>query len=752
MSRLQSRLFYRIISRNRELYFLKIITLAIALACTTLVTLFSLNEFGYDRFHDHAESAVRIVQRNAGETFSGNRHSNRIPLKAFTAWQSRAGDSLLLARVKVMDELGIVAEKKDYRHQKIHAADAGIIDIFSFTVLDGSRKDFSGKSRAVMLSATASAKYFGTTRAAGREIRISSLGDTVSFSVVAVFDDFPQNSHEEFDVFVRFDSMAIRTLSFDPGDAGVYGRINHGTLAGNQIAINDLAGDDDFTYFLQPLPEIHFGTRVDGEDAEHGDEYSIIILICITGLILFLALTGFINLTTLTLPYRSKELAIKKLAGTGQRDLIWMFVKESFLLSTLSLLAGVLLVVLTAGFLRQVLPVDLTGLLSNGAIPLILITAGILLLVVIAPLIMIPRFIRATPSRLLSSDTITFPRLKRMITFLQLGISIFLIVASLVIRRQVNYSLLKEPGRNHYQVVHMPYPDGLTLEGLNRIRSGWYKYNPNIVDVMAVSQLPDRINSKETDSDFYTISADPEFINFFDLRRTHGRGFVANDGDSLFMVNQKGSELISMFTPNLIGVVQDLSGQFNQPEKPLKISMASHHSYHYLCVRILEVDIRKTVKYLSTFYDSHSSVPVTFFNKRFEGWLLYQDRLNRLSEVLTLISALLACCSIYGLCLSLVRDKLKEIAIRKMYGATSVNITRILVRAFTRQIIKAVLIFGPLTYLFLKEWLRNFVYVTHFTWIDPIIPVAYCILVIFILCGARAFTIKDADLARAVKG
>jgi putative ABC transport system permease protein len=339
-----------------------------------------------------------------------------------------------------------------------------------------------------------------------------------------------------------------------------------------------------------------------------------------------------------------------------------------------------------------------------------------------------------------------------MITFLQLGISIFLIVASLVIRRQVNYSLLKEPGRNHYQVVHMPYPDGLTLEGLNRIRSGWNKYNPNIVDVMAVSQLPDRINSKETDSDFYTISADPEFINFFDLRRTHGRGFVANDGDSLFMVNQKGSELISMFTPNLIGVVQDLSGQFNQPEKPLKISMASHHSYHYLCVRILEVDIRKTVKYLSTFYDSHSSVPVTFFNKRFEGWLLYQDRLNRLSEVLTLISALLACCSIYGLCLSLVRDKLKEIAIRKMYGATSVNITRILVRAFTRQIIKAVLIFGPLTYLFLKEWLRNFVYVTHFTWIDPIIPVAYCILVIFILCGARAFTIKDADLARAVKG
>lgn len=100
------------------------------------------------------------------------------------------------------------------------------------------------------------------------------------------------------------------------------------------------------------------------------------------------------------------------------------------------------------------------------------------------------------------------------------------------------------------------------------------------------------------------------------------------------------------------------------------------------------------MRYLSTFYDGHP-VRVKLFDQRFESWLQYQDRLNRLSEVLTIISALLACCSVYGLCLSFVRDKLKEIAVRKMYGATSVNITGILVMAFARQVVMAVFIFGP---------------------------------------------------------
>src|SRR5690606_21791654 len=214
MSNLQSRLFYRLVSRNKEIYSLKVITLAIALACTTIITLFTLNEFGYDRFHDQSGSVVRIIRRSASETVSGNRLSNRIPSKVLNAWESGAAGALIFTRVKVMNDLTIIAEH-DHRDKKVHAAGAMIPDIFSFSILDGSLADFRKKGGMAMLSKTASEQYFGTASTAGKVLRLSSLGQTVSYTVAAVFEDFPPNSHEDFNVFVSFDDAAITSLGFD---------------------------------------------------------------------------------------------------------------------------------------------------------------------------------------------------------------------------------------------------------------------------------------------------------------------------------------------------------------------------------------------------------------------------------------------------------------------------------------------------------------------------------------------------------
>jgi putative ABC transport system permease protein len=752
MSLFQARLFFRIISKNREVYLLKIITLAIAFACSTLVILFSLNEFGYDQFHQDHHSIFRILQRNNHESFSGNRLSNRIPSEIFTSLRTKSADSIIISRVKVMAELNVIAGKKIFQDQKIHAADSEITSIFSFDVLDGSLSAFNEKENTVMLSSSAARQYLGTVHAAGKEIKIHSSEDTMLFSVAAVYKDYPQNSHEEFNIFARFNTGSISSLGFDHKDTGIYGRV----LLRNKVyfgsAINNPSQSTELTYEFQPISEIYFGPRVTGEDARHGDHYSILILICITCLILFLALTSFINLTTLTLPYRSKELAVKKLAGTSQLNLISTFTMESFSIVGIALAMGVVLVLLTSYLILPILSINLISLLKENSLLLTLIMVA-LLMSGLAPLFMMLKFTQATPTRLLSTETITFPRFKRVIMFLQLGISIFLIVASIVIKRQVNYSLLKEPGRNHDQVVYMSYPKGLTNEGLRSIRDGWKKNNANIVDVMATSQLPDQINSKELNSEFYFMAVDPAFKDFFNLRMVQGNWFKANDGDSIAVVNEKGKEILGNNMHNVIGVFENLNGMFNQPEKPIKINIAPYFNYNFLCIRILEVDIRRTVDYLSTFFEPRTQkASVYFFNKRFDEWMRYQDRLNTLSEILAIISGLLSCCAIYGLIVSIVRDKLKQIAIHKMCGASLFNITRLLINEFARQMLIAILIFGPLTYIVIKELLRNFVYSTHFTLLDPVLPIVYCGLVITMLCGFQALSLNRADLSSALKG
>ena len=743
------RLFFRIASRNREVYFLKVVTLAVAFASSSLVILFSLAEFRYDRFHQDTNSIFRILKKTTSDQHIGNRLSSKIPADVYETLTSRSVDSFALSRVTIMNSMTVSGDPERIFSGKVHAADATIKDIFSFKVLHGSIEDFGKNDRQAILSASVAQHLFGSVQANGKNINVYSIDDTVQCQVAAVYDDFPQNSHEEFNIFIRFEKATVQFLGFNVRESGIYGRAFASDIGFADEKLLRTINTQGVHYFFQPLAEIYFGPRVLGEDSIHGDKYSIWILLSLAGLILFLALTSYVNLTSLTLPHRSKELAVRKLAGTNQFGLLFIFFRESVFVVGVSFLLGGSLLFFTAGWTGTILSVDLGKLVTHHTETLFAIIAGIFFFLTLSPLFLTFKFIRASPTRLLSTDTITFPRFKKTITVLQLGISIFLIVASLVIKRQINYSLLKEPGRNYDQVVYLPFPDDLTSEGLSRTRAGWQMYHPNIVNVIGLSQLPDRINSKEINSQFYTLAVDPAFPEFFQLNMVRGTWFRPNTGEYFFVVNEPGIGKVSVADyPKVIGVIEDISNLFNQPQKPIKFQVKDFH-YNYVCVRILEVDIRRTINYLSGYFND---APVYVLDKRFEEWLNYQDRLNALSNLLGIISALLSCCAIYGLSVSIVRDKLKQIAVHKIFGANSQNIALLLARQFVKQLIIAIVIFGPLTYLSVAEFLRSFVYATHFQWQDPVLPVLYCVGVIVMLCGFQALTLNRNQLASALKG
>jgi hypothetical protein len=133
---LHSRLFARIMARNREVYVLKVITLAFAFASSILITLFSLNEFGYDRFHNNPDDVFRVLSKNTAETHSGNRLSAKIPVEVFTQLKDDYKDSLVVSRVKIMNKVTILSEdRKPFYDQKIHAADPELINVFSFEII-----------------------------------------------------------------------------------------------------------------------------------------------------------------------------------------------------------------------------------------------------------------------------------------------------------------------------------------------------------------------------------------------------------------------------------------------------------------------------------------------------------------------------------------------------------------------------------------------------------------------------------------
>lgn len=740
-------LFARIIARNPKVYVLKIISLAIAFASSTLVILYSLNEFGYDRFHTTSETIYRMVKRSNHEDYSGNRYTTKIPSAKFFNLQSQNNDSLTLARVSILNGVTLLSAGKSLGSQTIHSADAAITSIFSFNFRDGSAEAFASVPSTALISYSVACRLFPSTSAVGKSIRVSSdANHFITFLVSGVFEDFPQNSHEQFNVFLRFDTTSLQTLGFDPSLSGVYLRTTKGAVAIEQ-KLNDV--NTEITYSLQPLPEIYFGRRMIGEEAVHGDSYSIIILIAITGLIILLALANYVILTTLTLPYRAKELAVKKLAGTDHVAIIKVFLFESLALVGTAFVLGWVVLLLSSEFIKPLLSIDVPALVVEGDRQLILVSLTVALLATIAPVILTSKFVRASPASLLGASTITFPKIKKALTVIQLGISMLVLVFALVMKRQITYSLVKEPGRNNDQIIYLNYPTTLTQEGLSRLREGWRNYHPNILDVLAMSHLPHAITSKEISSPFFSVSVDPMFPRFFDLNMIEGNWYRPNAPDSTIVVNRVGFELLSPHEKkNVVGILEDISGRYNLAQKPIKFKLSKAENYNYLFIRILEVDIRRTIQFLSTTF---ANAEINFLDPKFERWLVYQDRLNILSNLLAIIASVLSCLAMYGLALSFVKEKVKQLAVRKIFGADFRAIALILIKHFGRDLLLAILWVIPAAYWLINELLRNFAYATSLQWDDAILPVGFAMSMIAVLSLLQAIQLSIKSLLPALK-
>jgi putative ABC transport system permease protein len=753
-------LFLRTVRKEREIYLLKILTLSIGFACTLVIILFCWNEFRFDRFHQDPNSVFRVIIKNEEFNFEGNRYSDRISSPFFKSLSSQE-KWISLARCKVLEMQTLKTQRQLIPDQTLHATDGSIADIFSFRIVQGSIDAYRTTPHAALISSSASKRYFGTSESSGSPTIIVAGKDSIPMKVVAVFDDFPSNSHEKFEVFVKFDSTDVEKLSMDPSDFGVYGRCsNLISIQPLEEKINNLKNADTSKtkdarsqrLILQPLPEIHFGRRVIGESARHGDLYSVLILVCIASLIFLLALANFVNLTTLTLPNRAKELAIKKVAGAGRLSLLLGFGVESFIVVLISMGLSFIILVCVKGVIHSGIPLNIDLLLAEKQVMMLSIL-GLMLITCVGPLLVTIKFIKSSPTKLLSTETITFPRFKKIITVFQLGICLSLLVSAMVVKNQITYSLVKEPGRNKDQVVYLPYPHGLTTEGLHRLENMWRKdgVNPNIEGVTAVSHLPNQIIRKKLGRNVYSLMCDRNFSYFFRYPIIRGRWFGGSDSLGI-VLNQLAAKDRPVGEKNVLGVISNLAGIYNQSEMPLEISLGNGRDFNFLCIRIIEVDVRKTVAYLADYFKLPGGTKdVKFLDGKFADWLVYEDRLGSLCGMLAIISGIMALFAIYGLSLSLGNDRIKQVAIHKMLGASLPDIVRILMGSFAMPMLIAVLAFGLATYIFLKEWLRNFIYQTHFGIQELIIALTFCIIIITATCARQAAKLTGRNLVEYLK-
>jgi putative ABC transport system permease protein len=493
---------------------------------------------------------------------------------------------------------------------------------------------------------------------------------------------------------------------------------------------------------------------VTGESVTHGDAYSIQVLIGITAVIFLLALANFIVLSMMTLPGRSKEFAIKKVAGATGGSLVMTLMVEYLLINLVSFLLAVALLALVFPWIESGIHIDLRTLVFRHYLMLIEMMLLVILANAVLPLTIAFRFTRPAPGKLLGADTLTFPVLKKWITTIQLGICFGLLISTFIIRKQVSRSLLKEPGRNHDQVVVVRYPRALTDTKYNSMKKEFQALHPNVVGIIAVSHLLGDIQHKALHAENFTLYADRDLASFFRLRVISGHWFTDYDPSINYLVNETMQQRkIKIARGTQIGVLENFNRRFNQPEKPVLITLGSSQEFNFILVRVYEVDIRKTIGFLSRYFGQFGSeyATVHFMDKRFDRWIRYEDQLSAISGLLVTVSVVITCLAAYSLSLSQARDKTKTIAIHKMFGATISHVALLLTRSMLSLQLLALTIFLPVTYLLMQEWLRHFVYAAHLEILDVLIAFGFDLAIIVLTCSAQASRLNRVRLTDAVK-
>ena len=753
---------WRKMTRQKIYTLINVSGLAIGMAGAMFILLWVRDERSYDRFHENADRIYRVSQ-----TFHyGDYHleQTQTPTILAVTMKDECPDVEVVTRVRgFRAERLVKAGEKKINERGLGIADGSFFRLFSFPLIAGNPATVLAEPYTAAISESAAKKYFGDLEAIGRILTISDQ----DYAVTGVFKDMPGQSHFHLDVLCSLASFEeYRQPAWGINAFKTYVRLREG--ARREALESQLAGivknhmfdsperyaavtaKGDYTKFsLQPLTDIHLKSQLLWEFETNGNGTYVGFFTIIAVFILLIAAINYINLSTARSVGRAREVGIRKTVGSTRPSLVRQFLLESTLTSLLAfLLSLAALHVFWRAFCSLVgKPWLRVPYLENPIelIPLIILAVAIGAVAGIYPSLFLSSF---KPISALSGK---FSRgrkrsgLRNGLVLVQFSLSILLLVATMVVHKQMVYIQTRNLGYSQEQVVVVKTYGELSQK-LSVLKDA-LRLRPSIVSVSASSSAPGTgftnigMGLEGTDSsagrNMYIVDAD--FLDVLKMEMAEGRFFdhhTPTDGRAV-VINQSlarelgGGDLLSkrmriwsggegdVLCP-IIGIVKDFHYEsFHEPIKPLAIVMLDGSfswAESYVSIRVRTADMTKTLAEIRKTWES--IVPGTPFNYSFLDSLYdaqYQNeaRTSRVFTIFTLLAIFVAFIGLLGLASFAVEQRTKEISIRKVLGASVHGLVLMLSGEFARWVTSANLVAWPLAYYLMSRWLRSFAYRTE---------------------------------------
>ncbi|MEO8112605.1 MAG: ABC transporter permease, partial [Ginsengibacter sp.] len=746
---------WRNLMKSKVFSLINVLGLIIGITVCMMIFLFIMNEFSVDKFHKDGDRTYRIMRafETEGKSKSVSYLSGPYAPALLNDFKGQIESAV---RINQNDNLVTIGNQSFHEKQVLNT-DSNFFSFFSFPLIKGNVQTVLQQLNSVVLTESTAKKYFGSVgNAMGKVITFDKV---LPLKVTGIARDVPSNSHLNFDLVSPLANYRDRGWMTTWINNGLYTYVKLAPGASQARIEKQFPGFMEkymgsdmrkygfhFSLSMTPLNDVYFEDAA-FDNVKHGDKSVVYIFLSVAILILLIACINFMNLSTIRAAERSKEVGLRKVLGALRNNLVWQFIGESVLLTTISCILSVGLLLLAMPWYNQLLGYSLV--ISWSSLPIYLFLAGVIVVVGFLagsyPAFFLSAFspVQALKGKLrLGKGGASF---RQALVVVQFSISVFLIVGTIIIAKQMGYVKNKQLGYNKEQTVIVPIDNDDIYKNMNSFKTDLQNKGA-VMSVSLVSGEPggffdghmfdvqdhnERWNARTEFADF-------EFVKTLGLKIIAGRDFSAQfptDTTDAVLINKSAAtklgwapqQAVGKWIQNtirddakrrIIGVVADFNFQsLKQDIEPLVISPANDR--RRALIKLQPGNIQAGVELIKKAYaQAAPAYPLeyTFLDEKFAKMYKKDIRQQSILAVFSGLAIFVACLGLFGLASFTATKRFKEIGVRKVLGSSVQGIVVLLSKDLLKPVLIATCIALPAGYFAMSKWLQNFAYRTPLSW------------------------------------
>lgn len=781
--------------KNKTASAINIFGLTTGLTCCLLIALYIQHQLSYDNFQEKGDRVARVIMEysfSGSATGKGNFTSVRVaPVFKRTFPEVESGVRMTEYQKVIHYQDKLITEKK------FMYADPSFFEIFSFRLLQGDPHTALAAPYDVVLTESTAKKYFGDENPVGKSFQAGN--DSNLYRITGIMRDCPSNSQIQCDFVASFSSLGTT-----PEDEETYWDANYTTylLLKDKQSIQQLQAKlpafmkkemegkgATINFYLEPFSKIHLYSPYDSFVPNSSISY-IYIPAALGLLILIIACSTYINLSTARSLERAREVGVRKVIGAGRRQLFWQFIGESALLCFVAMILSLTITAFLLPSFNQLTSEELKTY-SLFSLRFVLfsffVASGVSVLAGIYPALILAGF---QPIKVLKGafkNTGSGQVLRKSLIVFQFVISVFLIVSTFIVQRQLYFIQHKKLGYDREHVVVLPMDDKM-MTRLSLIKQE-FKSNTDVLSVSRCVRSPvkggggyNMRSATMPENQQIAVTANPvdeDFVNTVGMQLIAGANFTEQDikdvsGDDRakmvyhFILNESAAKQLGwnpqeaigkkMFLDNsrpgiVSGVVKDF--HFESLHNPIKpFVLFPEIRGRELLVKLSGQHLPQTISFLESKWKT--LIPWRPFEFHFmdDDYNKLYNAENKLGTIMNLFAAIaifLACLGLFGLSSYTAQQRVKEIGIRKVLGASVGNIVVSLSKDFIGLTVIAIIIAFPVAWWATTKWLQDFAYRIDMSWKIYIIAGAMTIMLAIITICLRVIRAAMANPVKSLR-